>query len=232
MIGLITAHARPARPSGGSTPGACGRSSMMIYDRSTAPRGSVRPDRQRSPAPASHSRAGALVWAISDVIGQRRGWERMKVIVGKVSDFANGDRKIIDVNGKSIGVFRVDDRFYALRNRCPHQFGPLCVGTLAQRAVSDGPGDLRMDDGPPLIACPWHGWEYDLATGQSFMGPGRGNLAALSYEVTVQPGGEVAAPRADGRIPGPYVAETMPVSVEQDYVLVDDSPTRQKEARA
>ena len=156
----------------------------------------------------------------------------MKVVVGKVSDFANGDRKIIDVNGKSIGVFRFDDRFYAIRNRCPHQFGPLCVGTLAQRAVSDGPGDLRMDDGPPLIACPWHGWEYDLATGQSFMGPGRGAMAALSYEVTVQPGRELAAPRADGRIPGPYVAETMPVSVEQDYVLVDDSPTRPKEARA
>ena len=119
----------------------------------------------------------------------------MKVVVGRVSDFANGDRKIIDVNGKSIGIFRVDDRFYAIRNRCPHQFGPLCVGTLAQRAVSDGPGDLRMDDGPPLIACPWHGWEYDLATGQSFMGPGRGAMAALSYEVIVQPGRELAAGR-------------------------------------
>jgi hypothetical protein len=28
------------------------------------------------------------------------------------------------------------------------------------------------------------------------------------------------------------VAETMPVSVEQDYVFVDDSPTRPKEAQA
>jgi nitrite reductase/ring-hydroxylating ferredoxin subunit len=165
----------------------------------------------------------------------------MKVVVGRVCEFENGDRKIIDVNGKSIGVFRVDDRFYAIRNRCPHQFGPLCVGTLAQRAVSDGPGDVRMDDGPPLIACPWHGWEYDLATGQSFMGPGRGNMAALSYDVTVLPGSELVRvdggqapgeqPRADGRIPGPYVAETMPVSVEQDYVLVDDAPSRGKEAQ-
>jgi nitrite reductase/ring-hydroxylating ferredoxin subunit len=172
---------------------------------------------------------GDIGW--TDIIEQRRGRERMKVVVGKVSDFANGDRKIIDVNGKSIGVFRVDDRFYAIRNRCPHQFGPLCVGTLAQRAVSDGPGDLRMDDGPPLITCPWHGWEYDLATGQSFMGPGRGNMAALSYPVTVQPGGELVPPRADGRVPGPYVAETMPVLIDQDYVLVDDSPTRQKEAQ-
>lgn len=164
----------------------------------------------------------------------------MKVVVGKVSDFENGDRKIVDVNGKSIGVFRVDDEFYALRNRCPHQFGPLCVGTLAPRAVSSGPGDVRMDSGPPLIACPWHGWEYDLATGQSFMGPGRGNTPALSYDVNVLPGSELAAEsglveggRPDGRVPGPYVAETMTVSVEQDYVVVEDSPARRgKEARA
>jgi nitrite reductase/ring-hydroxylating ferredoxin subunit len=159
----------------------------------------------------------------------------MKVVVGKVSDFENGDRKIIDVNGKSIGVFRVDDQFYALRNRCPHQFGPLCVGTLAPRAVSSGPGDVRVDSGPPLIACPWHGWEYDLATGQSFMGPGRGNPPALSYDVNVLPGSEIAGEvvtgeasraRPDGRIPGPYVAETVAVSVEQDYVVVEDSPAR------
>jgi len=155
----------------------------------------------------------------------------MRVVVGKVSDFANGDRKIIDVNGKSVGVFRIDDRFYALRNRCPHQFGPLCAGTLAPRAISDGPGDVKMDSGPPLLACPWHGWEYDIATGQSFMGPGRGNMAARAYDVSVLPGSELAQAQGrqgwpEGRVPGPYVAETVPVSVEQDYVVVDDSPAR------
>ena len=174
----------------------------------------------------------------------------MKIVVGKVSDFENGDRKIVDVNGKSVGVFRIDDRFYALRNRCPHQFGPLCVGELAPRAVSSGPGDMRLDSGPPLIACPWHGWEYDLATGQSFTGPGRGNLAVHTYDVGVLAGSELCPsgegtagegtagqgtaggqpgegqPRPGGRVPGPYVAETVPVSVEQDYVVVDDSPAR------
>ena len=72
----------------------------------------------------------------------------MRVVVGRVSDFANGDRKIVDVNGKSVGVFRIDDAFYALRNRCPHQFGPLCLGTLASRAISAAPGDVTMDAGP------------------------------------------------------------------------------------
>ena len=59
----------------------------------------------------------------------------MKVVVGKVSDFENGDRKIIDVNGKSVGVFRIDDEFYAIRNRCPHQFGPLDIGSAAVISV-------------------------------------------------------------------------------------------------
>lgn len=150
----------------------------------------------------------------------------MRVVVGKVSDFGNGDRKIVDVNGKSVGVFRIDDEFYALRNRCPHQFGPLCLGTLAPRAISGAPGEVTMDSGPPLLACPWHGWEYDIATGQSFMGPGRGNMSARSYDVTVLPGSELvpadtADQRPEGRVPGPYVAETVPVTVEEDYVVVE-----------
>jgi len=150
----------------------------------------------------------------------------MRVVVGRVSDFGNGDRKIVDVNGKSVGVFRIDDAFYALRNRCPHQFGPLCLGTLAPRATSGSPGDVVLESGPPLLACPWHGWEYDIATGQSFMWPGRGNRSARSYDVTVLPGSELIQPdegdlQPGGRVPGPYVAETVPVSVEQDYVIVD-----------
>ncbi|MCI4361369.1 MAG: Rieske 2Fe-2S domain-containing protein, partial [Thermoplasmata archaeon] len=117
----------------------------------------------------------------------------MRVVVGKASEFANGDRRIVEVNGKSVGVFRVDDTFYAIRNRCPHQFGPLCVGALAPRAVSSGPGQFTMDPGVPLLACPWHGWEYDLATGQSFMGPGHGNVSARRYDVSLLPGRELAS---------------------------------------
>jgi nitrite reductase/ring-hydroxylating ferredoxin subunit len=96
------------------------------------------------------ARPSAVGYAID--IDRRGRWRSRQ----RVSDFEDGDRKIVDVNGKSVGVFRIDDRFYALRNRCPHQFGPLCAGTLAPRAVSDGPGDVRMDSGPTLLACPWH----------------------------------------------------------------------------
>ena len=78
--------------------------------------------------------------------------------------------------------------------------------------------------GDPLrIACPWHGWEYDLDTGQSFMGtlaPG-----VRSYGVELSPGeslaaGEVRAAAPAKRIPGPYVAETFEVNVEDEYVVL------------
>jgi nitrite reductase/ring-hydroxylating ferredoxin subunit len=152
----------------------------------------------------------------------------VRVVVARVGEFADGDRKIVDVNGKSVGVFRIGDAFFAVRNRCPHQFGPLCIGAIAARPLSDEPGDLRMEEsGTPLLACPWHGWEYDLATGQSFMGPG--HVDARRYDTLVQSGREIAAAvggepeaRPDGRIPGPYVAETLEFFVDEEYVVIDD----------
>ena len=151
----------------------------------------------------------------------------MRHVVCPVGELPAGERRIVNIGRRSIGVFHVGDRFYAVRNRCPHQGGPLCVGHILGDAVADGPGLAAVSDNPLRIACPWHGWEYDLATGQSFMGPGRGNVPALAYDVSVLPGIELLpAEGTDGRVPGPYVAETVPVSVEQDYVVVEDSPAR------
>lgn len=155
----------------------------------------------------------------------------MRVVVAPLRDFPPGERKIVTAGSRSIGVFRVGDRFYALRNRCPHQGGPLCLGRIAPWAASSGPGDFRMEGEACLIACPWHGWEYDLETGQSFLGPGEKPVKA--YEVSLERGDALdleeepnpkqqAEPRPKrGRMPGPYVAETFPVYVEEEYVVLD-----------
>jgi nitrite reductase/ring-hydroxylating ferredoxin subunit len=146
----------------------------------------------------------------------------MRVVVGRVRDFGPGERRITEAGRHSIGVFRVGDRFYAISNHCPHQGGPLCLGRTAPWVVSGGPGEFRQSGEHALLACPWHGWEYDLATGQSFLGPGE--APARGYEVSVK---TAEALRADpgvryaGRIPGPYVAETFPVQVTDEYVVVD-----------
>jgi 3-phenylpropionate/trans-cinnamate dioxygenase ferredoxin subunit len=137
----------------------------------------------------------------------------MRYVVARLDDFPPDTRRIVRVGGREIGVFRVDERFFAVRNRCPHQGGPLCIGRVFPRIVSDEPGRFRLDDGPPLLVCPWHGWQYDLATGQSYS---PGDPRVRSYGVSVEPGSALAAAG-----PGPYVAETFPVSVEEDYVVLD-----------
>ena len=146
----------------------------------------------------------------------------MRVVVAPVDEFRPGERRIVDAGRRSIGVFRVGDRFYALRNRCPHAGGPLCQGRIAPWALSSGPGDVRMEGEPALLACPWHGWEYELATGQSFLGPGEPGVKA--YAVSVEKGealGDDEPAAKGGRQPGPYKVETFPVYVEEDYVVLE-----------
>jgi nitrite reductase/ring-hydroxylating ferredoxin subunit len=145
----------------------------------------------------------------------------MRVVVAPVSSFGDGERRIVSAGGRSIGVFRVGERFYGIRNRCPHQGGPLCLGHVLGDAVADTPGAARISTDPLRIACPWHGWEYDLDSGQSFMG---GAMAGVkSYGVALERGGsllEEALANPGERVPGPYVAETFEVSVEDEYVVL------------
>ncbi|HEY7034811.1 MAG TPA: Rieske (2Fe-2S) protein [Thermomicrobiales bacterium] len=139
-----------------------------------------------------------------------------KHVVATVDEIPPGARKIVEVEGRSIGVFNVDGAFFALRNRCPHQGGPLCRGTISAFVSATRPGEYRVSRHGQILRCPWHGWEFDISTGQSWFDPRK--VRVRRYEVTVE-----ADP---GAVPGqlekgPYVAETYPVSVERQYVLVE-----------
>jgi 3-phenylpropionate/trans-cinnamate dioxygenase ferredoxin subunit len=134
----------------------------------------------------------------------------MRFVVAPVSEFESGTRRTVRVGGREIGVFRVGERFFAVRNRCPHQGGPLCVGPLRPTLVSNTPGVIEVDESRLLIECPWHGWRYDVRTGEAYA-PGDPHVRA--YDVSVEEGGAVGEAR--------FVAETFPVSVENEYVVLD-----------
>jgi nitrite reductase/ring-hydroxylating ferredoxin subunit len=138
-------------------------------------------------------------------------------VVATVREIPTGKRKIVEVAGRSIGIFNVDGAFYALRNRCPHQGGPLCQGRLGGSVISSKPGEYEYVRDGEILRCPWHGWEFDLKTGQSWFDPAR--IRVKTYEVTVEePLRE--DPAVPGMQQGPYVAETYPVTVEQERIVV------------
>jgi nitrite reductase/ring-hydroxylating ferredoxin subunit len=100
-----------------------------------------------------------------------------------------GDHALVDVDGVQVGVFNVDGEYYAIQNECAHQGGPVCAGDVRPelRAEFEAPGErVRESHGDrPVIACPWHGWEYDLETGSHL---GVQDIAVRTYPVVEDDG--------------------------------------------
>jgi 3-phenylpropionate/trans-cinnamate dioxygenase ferredoxin subunit len=117
----------------------------------------------------------------------------------------------VTVRGREIAVFNLDGAFFALINRCPHAGAPLARGLRVGLSESDRPGCYTHTRPGELLRCPWHGWEFDIRTGQSWCAPS--TLKARAYAASVEPGATL--------VKGPHVAESVPVSVEEDYVVLE-----------
>jgi nitrite reductase/ring-hydroxylating ferredoxin subunit len=91
--------------------------------------------------------------------------------VAKLSEFKDGDRRIVFVGDNEIGVFRHGGEFYAYSNFCLHQGGPACEGlTIAKVEERLRPDKTSMglyfSEDEMHFVCPWHGMEYDMKTGE------------------------------------------------------------------
>ena len=90
--------------------------------------------------------------------------------VGRMDDLPVGQLKLVEAGGTRVVLARVQDEVFACSDECPHQGGPLGEGRLSGAR----------------LACPWHGWMYDVRSGECVM-PARGERVA-SYPVTVESG--------------------------------------------
>jgi 3-phenylpropionate/trans-cinnamate dioxygenase ferredoxin subunit len=110
--------------------------------------------------------------------------------VGRVSDIPAGSRKVVEVDGRSIGVFNIGGEFYAIRNTCPHQGAELCEGHLTSLVTSPKPGEFCYDREGEIIRCPWHFWEFDIKTGHMIVDPSTRvrtyGVSVEKYDVTVE----------------------------------------------
>jgi 3-phenylpropionate/trans-cinnamate dioxygenase ferredoxin subunit len=125
------------------------------------------------------------------------------VRVARADEIPPGGRKIVDVHGRSIGVFNLGGEYVALRNRCPHQGGPLCSGELFGALSAETPGQYEFERPGEIIRCPWHGWEFDMRSGRSWFDPRR--VRVRSY-------------------PAKLEAETYPARRAGAYVVVELGP--------
>ena len=110
---------------------------------------------------------------------------RNSVEIGEASEITDGTTKEVLVQGYGILLARVGDNYYAADNRCPHMGGTLCEGPLTGTALATDEYHFEYGRQGQILRCGWHGWEFDVTTGQALVDPG---VRARTYQVTVENG--------------------------------------------
>ncbi len=77
--------------------------------------------------------------------------------------------KVVRIDGKQIALYRIEDRVYAVDNRCPHMGYPLSQGSVKGETLT----------------CDWHNWKFNLADGHCIL---VGSEDVRSYPVTLDAG--------------------------------------------
>lgn len=93
------------------------------------------------------------------------------ITVANLADLAPGMCRSVELKDIGLALFNVEGEIYALDNTCPHAGGPLGEGTLEQE----------------VVACPWHGWKFNVRTGQRLKNPNQA-WTVQRYEVRVVDG--------------------------------------------
>ena len=109
----------------------------------------------------------------------------MQASIGTVEELETDGRLLGRVGDREVAVFRIDGRLVAYENLCPHLGGPVCAGRVLPKVEAVVEGDTvieRFSEAETVLNCPWHGWEFDLASGECRAYPRR-RLRALSVEI-------------------------------------------------
>jgi nitrite reductase (NADH) small subunit len=104
-------------------------------------------------------------------------------VICRAEELPPGSRRIVDVDGKSIGVLNVDGRYHALLNNCPHHGAPLCQGVVKGTMADTPPHEYSYGQQNEWITCPWHGFEFRLETGRALVKTERGRVRVFTVVV-------------------------------------------------
>lgn len=139
---------------------------------------------------------------------------RRDVLVARAADIPDGERKIVQVDGLSIGVFHHKGNFYAYHNSCLHRGGPVCTGRLEGE----------------VITCPWHGFQYYVTSGQLLVDPN----AYLDHYPVVLKDGEIhlELPDLAAASAASNGHDTSPVETSQPAAASGTAQLKENELRA
>ncbi|MFT4038243.1 MAG: Rieske (2Fe-2S) protein [Thermomicrobiales bacterium] len=90
--------------------------------------------------------------------------------VATTGELETADRKIVEIDGESVGIFNVNGEYVAVLNVCPHEFAPVCLGRVGGTTLPSLPGEWKWGREGEILACPWHGWEFEIRTGKALFG--------------------------------------------------------------
>lgn len=119
---------------------------------------------------------------MEEALDARRVW------VARVNDIPEVGAHVVSVDDIEIGLFRVRDRFVAWRNVCPHFAAPVCRGKIAGTTLPSAVYEYEFGREGEILQCPWHGWEFDLLSGQHLVENSRARLKQYTLDVR---GGDV-----------------------------------------
>jgi 3-phenylpropionate/trans-cinnamate dioxygenase ferredoxin subunit len=109
-----------------------------------------------------------------------------RVEVCGVDELPIGRRRLVQTETRGVvGVFNVNGRLRALKNVCPHRGAELCRGPVTGAPVINAQGEVEWTKDGMILRCAWHGWEFDIDTGTTFVAPYK---RVATYPVTVEDG--------------------------------------------
>jgi nitrite reductase (NADH) small subunit len=89
------------------------------------------------------------------------------VKVGRIDDFPEGKLTKVQVKGEEVALAKVDGRIHAIVDSCTHRGAPLHEGQLEGT----------------IVTCPWHGGQFDVATGKAISPPPMKDAVAFDVDI-------------------------------------------------
>ncbi len=106
--------------------------------------------------------------------------------IGLASDIAPGTMHSVTLGDRDVDkllVANVRGQYVAYVDSCPHQGARLSGGTIGGTLLESDPQEYHYGMDDCVLRCPWHGWEFDLNTGQTLFATQRRRLIKYRTEV-------------------------------------------------